>query len=321
MHQSQCYKKHASGGWEGGSAIIRAMILVTGATGFVGSALIRSLNLLGKPIRLLLRPSPKSPRIPRGVKVEVAVCSLNDDRGLMAAMRDVDVIYHLAGTERAGSQADLNGVDIDGTAILADAAAQSGVERFFFLSHIGADRASAFPVMKAKGIAEGLIKKSGVTYTIFKSSAVFGPGDQFTTVIDQLMRAFPFFFFMPGDGLVNLQPLWIEDLVTCLTWALEEPKTRNQTIPIGGCEYLTFRQIVEIIMAATHRKKTIINSSPVFLRSMNLFAEQVLKRSPVSVYWLDYLAVDHTTALDTLPRLFGLMPARLSLMIDYLKPD
>jgi hypothetical protein len=142
------------------------MILVTGATGFVGSALIRSLNLLGKPIRLLLRPSPKSPRIPRGVKVEVAVCSLNDDRGLMAAMRDVDVIYHLAGTERAGSQADLNGVDIDGTAILADAAAQSGVERFFFLSHIGADRASAFPVMKAKGIAEGLIKKSGVTYTI-----------------------------------------------------------------------------------------------------------------------------------------------------------
>ncbi len=237
----------------------------------------------------------------------------------MAAMRDVDVVYHLAGTERAGSEADLNGVDIDGTAILAEAAAQVGVQRFLYLSHIGADRASAFPVMKAKGIAEGLIKKSGVTYTIFKSSAVFGPGDQFTTVIDKILRSFPLFFFIPGDGLINLQPLWIEDLVTSMTWALEEPKTQNQTLSIGGCEYLTYRQIVEIIMAATARERTIINSSPVFLRSMNLFAEQVLKRSPVSVYWLDYLAVDHTTALDTLPRLFGLMPARLSLMIDYLR--
>jgi NADH dehydrogenase len=237
----------------------------------------------------------------------------------MAAMRDVDVVYHLAGTERYGSQADLNGVDIDGTAILAEAAVQAGVERFFYLSHIGADRASAFPVMKAKGIAEGLIKKSGITYTIFKSSAVFGPGDQFTTVIDNILRSSPFFFLIPGDGLVNLQPLWIEDLVTSLTWALEEPKTRNQTIPIGGCEYLTYRQIVEIILAATRRKRTLINSSPVFLRSITLFSEQVLKRSPVSVYWLDYLAVDHTTALDTLPRLFGLMPARLSLMIDYLR--
>lgn len=285
----------------------------------MGSALIRNLNLLGKPIRLLLRPSPKSPRIPRGVKVEVAVCSLRDDRGLMAAMRDVDVVYHLAGTERYGSQADLNGVDIDGTAILAEAAVRAGVERFFYLSHIGADRASAFPVMKAKGIAEALIKKSGITYTIFKSSAVFGPGDQFTTVIDSILRSSPLFFLIPGDGLVNLQPLWIEDLVTSLTWALEEPKTRNQTIPIGGCEYLTYRQIVEIILAATRRKRTFINSSPVFLRSITLFSEQVLKRSPVSVYWLDYLAVDHTTALDTLPRLFGLMPARLSLMIDYLR--
>ena len=295
------------------------MILITGATGFIGSALIRNLNLLGKPIRLLLRPSPRTPRIPRGVNVEVAVSSLKDERGLLAAMRDVEIIYHLAGTERQGSQADLNGVEIEGTATLASAAAQAKVERFFYLSHLGADRASAFPVMKAKGIAEALIRKSGVPYTIFKSSAVFGPGDQFTTVINRILRSIPLVYFMPGDGLVNLQPLWIEDLVTCLTWALEEPKTRNQTLPIGGCEYLTFRQVTEIIMSATGQNRAILNSSPAFLRSLNLFAEQVLKRSPVSIYWLDYLAVDHTTALDTLPRLFGLMPARLGLMVDYLR--
>jgi uncharacterized protein YbjT (DUF2867 family) len=295
------------------------MILITGATGFVGSALIRHLNLLGRPIRLLLRPSPQSPRIPRGVGVEVAVSSLMDERGLMAAMHDVEVIYHLAGTERAGSHADLNGVDVEGTGTLAAVAAQAGVERFFYLSHLGANRAAAFPVMKAKGIAEGLIKRSGVPYTIFRSSAVFGPNDQFTTMIKRVLKTNPFIFFMPGDGMVNLQPLWIEDLITCLTWALEEPQTRNQTFPIGGGEYLSFRAVVELIMEATGLKRTIVNASPAFLRSMNLFAEQGLRRSPVSIYWLDYLAVDHTTALDTLPRLFGLMPARLSLTMDYLR--
>jgi uncharacterized protein YbjT (DUF2867 family) len=295
------------------------MILITGATGFVGSALIRNLNNLGKPIRLLLRPSSQSPKIPHGVNVEVAVSSLNDERGLLAAMRDVEIIYHLAGTERAGSRADLNGVDIQGTETLAGVAARVGVERFIYLSHLGADRASAFPVMKAKGIAEGLIKKAGVNYTIFRSSAAFGPNDQFTTMIKKILRVNPFLLFIPGDGLVNLQPLWIEDLVTCLTWALEEEKTINQTFPIGGCEYLTFRQIVELIMEVTHQKRTIVNSSPAFLRAINLFAEQALNRSPVSIYWLDYLAVDHTTALDTLPRLFGLMPARMSQMTEYLK--
>lgn len=294
------------------------MILVTGGTGFIGSALVRNLTQLDLPVRLLLRPSKASPNIPKGVSLEVAVSSLNDERSLRSAMHDVDVIFHLAGTERAGSRADLNGVDITGTQILASVAKQAGVNRIIFLSHIGADRASAYPVMKAKAIAEGLIQKSGIGYTIFRSSAVFGPGDQFTTRIAELIRINPFFFFMPGDGSNSLQPLWVEDLVTCMTWALEEEKTINQIIPIGGCEYLTFRQVVELLLRAMKKKRWILEVPPVYLRFLNLMSEQIFHRFPISIYWLDYLAADHTTALDTLPRLFGLMPARLSQAIDYL---
>jgi NADH dehydrogenase len=62
------------------------------------------------------------------------------------------------------------------------------------------------------------------------------------------MNALPFYFLVPGDGLTSLQPLWIEDLVTCLVWALEDEQTRNQTISIGGPEFLNFTQILTMIM-------------------------------------------------------------------------
>ncbi|MGD0708736.1 MAG: NAD(P)H-binding protein [Anaerolineaceae bacterium] len=294
------------------------MILVTGATGFIGSALVRRLAAMGKPVRILLRPSSQSPNIPRGVPVEVAVASLNDERGLRAAMKGVTAVYHLVSTERYGSRADLNGVDINGTQAVTQAASLAGVKRFFFMSYLGADRASAYPVMKTKGIAEGIVQNSGVPYTIFRSAAVFGPGDQFTMQIMRLLKAYPFFFVLPAGGTAVLQPLWIEDLVTCLSWALEDPQTVNKIYQIGGCEYLQYREVIEIILRKTSSKRMLLSISPPFLRMLTLFAEQMLRNFPISIFWLDYLATDRTCALDSLPRLMGLMPARFSQQIDFL---
>jgi NADH dehydrogenase len=186
------------------------------------------------------------------------------------------------------------------------------------MSYLGADRASAYPVMKTKGIAEGIIENSGVPYTIFRSAAVFGPGDQFTTQIMQLFKAYPFFFILPAGGTTLLQPLWIEDLVTCLSWALDDSQTINQIYRIGGCEYIPYRKIIEIILNKISSKRTFLSIAPPILRVMTLLAEQMLRKSPISIYWLDYLATDRTCAIDSLPRLMGLMPARFSQQIDYL---
>jgi uncharacterized protein YbjT (DUF2867 family) len=295
------------------------MILLTGGTGFIGRSLTRQMVESGHQVRILLRPSPKTPRLPVGVPVEVAVASLNDVRGLRAAMRDVDAIYHLAGGEGEGGRANLQEVDIDGTRNLTEAAADARVERIFYLSHLGADRAAGFPVLKAKGIAEEYIRKSGVPYTILRGSILFGPEDEFTNGLAMLLAAAPGFVPLPSKGETLIQPLWVEDLVTCLVWALDNPETVNQTYDIGGSEYITLRQVVKTVMEITHQPRLLVNWPTQSMRALTILMEFIFPRFPTSIFWLDYMAVNRTCPVDTIPRIFGLMPARFISRLDYLR--
>lgn len=294
------------------------MILVTGGTGFIGKALIRHLVEMGHPVRTLIRPSKQSPNLPHGVPVEVAVSSLTDERGLRAAMVGVETIYHLAGGEWRGARANLMDTDIRGTQAVVQAATDAGVKRIFYVSHLGADRASAYPVLKAKGIAEDFIRRSGLDYTILRSAITFGPNDGLTTGIAKILAVTPYFFLMPGDGRSLLQPLWVEDLATCLTWSLEFPETRNQTYEIGGPEYLPFLKIVQMVMDEINVHRVPLGIRSPYLRGLTVVLESIFPSLPISVFWLDYLAVSRTCALDTIPRFFNLMPARLNQRLAYL---
>ena len=294
------------------------MILVSGATGFIGRALVRHLAEAGQQVRVLLRPSPQSPRIPRGVPVEVAVVSLSDERGVRAALRGVDHVYHLASAGSLGRRGNLITTDIEGTRTLAQASRDAGVKRLIFPSHIGADRASAFPIQKSKGIAEEHIRSSGVPYTIIRSSVLYGPEDRFTNNLAGLLRAVPFFFPVPSDGRSLLQPLWVEDLVTCLVWTLENPETVNQTYEVGGGEYFTLRQVLETLMNVTHRRRLLVPLPVPYMRALLVMLDTFIPRFNISTYWLDYVAVNRTCPVDNLPRNFGLMPARFGYRLDYL---
>lgn len=295
------------------------MILITGGTGFIGNILIRHLSSSGYPVKLLIRPSKKSPNLPKGLSLEVAVAGLNDERGLRAAMKGVDVIYHLASAEIQGRRAQLTEVDIQGTQTLVRVASQSHVNRFFYLSHLGADRASAFPLLKAKAIAEHHIKNSGIPYTIFRSGLAYGEGDHFTSSLAVLMKTSPFFVLLPNRGETRLQPIWVEDLVNVLVWSLDMPQTRDQIIEIGGPEYLQFNKICEMITQAIQIKRKFINSSPLVLNILTEMMEMFSPNFPTTVFWMDYLASDRTTNIDVLPRMFNLLPAKMSQRLEYLK--
>ncbi len=295
------------------------MILVTGATGFIGRSLIRHLFETGRDVRVLIRPSRRSPRLPKSLPVEVAVVSLSDERSLRAALKGVDTIFHLAGAESQGRNANLLVVDMQGTENLARVAADVGVKRFIAVSHIGASRSAGFPVFKAKGIAEEHIRRSGVPYTIFRTSVVFGPEDHFTTNLARLLQMTPVFFPLPGGTRAVIQPLWVEDLVTVLLWSLDNEATLNHIYEVGGSEYFTVRQIVEIVMHASQRPRILYELHPVLVRALIVTLESFLPRYPASSFWLDYISISRTCPVDNLPRIFGLMPARFTYRLDYLR--
>jgi uncharacterized protein YbjT (DUF2867 family) len=297
------------------------MILLTGGTGFIGRVLTRQLVESGHRVRLLLRPSLRTPRLPTSVPVEVAVTGLDDTQGLRAAMRGIDTIYHLAGEEGEGGRSNLQVVDIDGTRALCQAASDARVRHLLYLSHLGASRAAGFPVLKAKGIAEEYIRKSGFSHTILRGSLLFGPGDEFTTGLAMLLAAAPGFLPLPSRGETLLQPLWVEDLVTCLLWSLDNPDTVNQTFDLGGSETFALRQVVEIIMEAAGLHRMLVNWPTQSMRSMTIIMESIFPRFPASIFWLDYLAVNRTCPVETITRIFGLMPSRFASRLDYLRNE
>jgi NADH dehydrogenase len=301
------------------SDIIAGMILVTGSTGFIGNNFVRKLDDNSFDYRLLLSPGSTDGGLPRGKNYDLVMSSMDDSGGLRAAFNQVDFVFHLAGVEQAGLKANLSQFEIRNLETLTEIAKQVGVKRFYYISHLGADKNSAYGLLKAKGLGEEVVKKSGLPYTIFRTSWLFGEGDHFTQSIARLLKRFLGFFFLPGEGQVLLQPLWIDDFVTALLWSMDMPETIKQVIEIGGPEQLTYREIAQLVGQALGKNPKFLNISPVQYSFLTQMIENNMKNPPINVYWMDYLAENRTTALDCMSRIFEINPARMKTKLTHLK--
>ncbi len=295
------------------------MILVTGSTGFVGKKLIEKLDANSLEYCLLLDPGSDHQTLPKGKHYDIVLSSMDDVGNLRSALNKVNYIIHLAGAEALGSKADLARLEVQNLEILTNAARQAGVERFFYISHLGADRHSAYGLLKAKGRGEEIVRKSGVNHSIFRTSFLFGEGDHFTESIARLIKIFLGFFFLPGEGKALLQPLWVDDFVTALIWSLDRSDLVNQTIEIGGSEQLSYREIAQQVGDAIKKRVKFLNISPVQYSYFTQMVENSMKNPPINVFWMDYLAENRTCELDSMSRLFEIYPARMKSKLSYLR--
>jgi uncharacterized protein YbjT (DUF2867 family) len=286
------------------------MILVTGATGFIGQALVRRLVDSSWPVQVLLPQGNRSRKVPFPDSVQLISGLLSDPETLHRAMIGVHTVFHLASAQWWGHRRDLERIDLAGTRSIITAARSARIGRINIVSHLGASPSSAFILMRVKGQVEEAVRTSGIAYTVFRSGVVFGRGDSFVNNLAMALRANPAVFFQPGQGENLIHPIYIDDLVSAMVNSLENLNTVDQTLEIGGPEYVSFNEMIRTVMRVTDTSKVIVAVPPYVLRAMTGAINRVVPRWPMTPQWLDILAENRTAPLRNLPDTFGIRPVR-----------
>lgn len=288
------------------------MILVTGGTGFIGTQLVRKLHAEGREFRLLLNANrARHAATLFDFPVDIVEGNILDDESLFRAVSGVHVIMHLENAQWWGRLRDLERVELNGIRSLITAARAARVGRIITLSHLGAAPASAYALLRIKGMVEEAIRSSGLAYTILRTGPVFGPNDAFFNHIAMQIRANPFFFMMPGRGEIVLHPIYIEDILDALVGSLSVIDTIDKVIDLGGPEYISFEDLIRTVMRVSGAGRPIIGVPPYLFRWLTQFSSLVLPRSLITPQWLDLLATNHTARIGNGYQYFGMRPARL----------
>jgi NADH dehydrogenase len=231
------------------------MLLLTGASGLVGTAVRRRLLAAGIPIRCLVR-DPRRLGDDR-VRVQIALGDLADPPSFRNALRGVDTVVHLAATIRdqpQGSIEELNGI---ATWRLVDAAQRAGAERFVFFSALGASTQSRARLLRAKALAEEAVRESELDAIVFAPSIIFAPEDRYVTLLAR-MSLLPALMPFSGRGRAQFQPVWVSDVADSVMSALERERGGGGRYELVGPDVLTHEQIVRLVLAALGRERRLL---------------------------------------------------------------
>jgi NADH dehydrogenase len=232
------------------------VILLTGATGTVGKALLPRLVESGEPVRALVRDPRRLGR--HRVDVQLALgdlARLGDARLSRQALRGVDTVIHLAAAIRdqpGGAVEEVTGL---ATARLLRAAERAGVERFVFFSAIGATPFQRTRFFRAKALAEESVADSPLNTTIFAPSIVYDRDDPWVTN----MRRLALLPLLPisGSGQAMYEPIWAADVADAVLAALESG--RGGRIELAGPERLSYERIARTIAWSSGRRRRVVH--------------------------------------------------------------
>jgi uncharacterized protein YbjT (DUF2867 family) len=283
------------------------VLLLTGATGLIGSAVLRRLTAAGIPVRCLVR-DPRRLGEDR-VRVQLSIGDLADPASHRHALRGVHTVVHLAGTARDEPRGTVE--EIDGLAVwrLARAAERAGVRRLLWAMPLGATPHHPSRVHRAKALAAAALADSELEVTTLACSLVYGPRDRRLDRLDRLalLPAVP----LAGRGGARVQPIWAEDVAACALAALERPPGRFE---LAGPETLTERQVVARALHARGRRRRLLPIPLALLRPV-LGAYAALAGPAAIVTWEEVvqLAVAMTTPRGTEDAVsLGVQPSSMS---------
>ena len=266
------------------------LVTVFGGSGFLGRNVVRALCKRDYRIRVAVRRPELAGHLQPGGKVgqvHAVQANLRYPASVEAAMRDSHVAINLVGILAESGAQTFDAVQGAGAGVVAKAASAAGA-RMVHVSAIGADENSLSRYARTKAAGEKAVLAAVPTATIMRPSVVFGPEDEFTNRFASLARISPALPLI-GGGVTKLQPVYVGDVATAIADAVDGKTKEGATYELGGPEVLTMREIMEIILAITERRRMLV-SLPFGLAKFQAlflqFASGPLKLTPDQVVLL-----------------------------------
>lgn len=232
-----------------------APIFVTGGTGFVGKAVVRALQAHGFIVRCLVRPGSE-PDLKGFEAIERVPGDVLTPKGLVASMQGCAAVIHLVGIirEHPGLGVTFERLHAVATANMVEATQAARVRRYLHISALGTRPNARSRYHQTKWEAEERVRGSGLEWTIFRPSVIYGPGDGFVTMLARMVRRLPMVPVI-GNGKYQLQPVPVEQVAEAFARALTREGTAGQTYEVGGPRPYPFLEILDLIGAALGKRK------------------------------------------------------------------
>lgn len=234
------------------------MILIAGATGYLGGMITRGLLEHGYPVRVIIRRNSDASKL-TSLGAEAANADLKDPDSLGKACRGIDTVITTANSAHRAPPDTSESVDLDGNRNLINAAREAGVRQFIFVSAYGADVSHPVPFLQAKARTEETLRASGLSYTIF-APHVFMDVWIPTVVGNALQENRP--VLLIGSGERKHSFIAAADVAAFAVAAVNNAIAFNRTIPLGGPQAFSWRDIIALVEARLGRS-ILVNSVPV----------------------------------------------------------
>src|SRR5262245_832395 len=256
-------------------------VAVTGGTGYVGTSVCRAIRARGHMVTAVSRTKKPRPIIETRGTIEFKSASVLDPDGLARAFEHATTVVHLVGIIVETKAQSFEKAHVEGTRNALEAAKKVGATRFIHMSALGARRDGPARYQRTKAEAEELVKASGLDWTIFRPSIIYGEGDDFVNRFAAMARYLP---FMPviGSGKTKLQPIWVEDVAAAFAQAVDDPNTVGKSYDLCGPRPMTILEILDVVMRTTGKRRPKIHLPVPFMMIQAALFEKFLPKPPVT---------------------------------------
>ena len=287
-------------------------ILVTGGSGFVGSQVVAEAAKRGHDVVSLSRGVQA---LPRGYRVAAVKVDLVRPHGLDEALQGVKAVVHAAGILRERGSQSFERAHVGATANLVDACKRAGVEKIIQVSALGAAVTAPTSYLRTKRQAERLVEESGIPFTIFRPSLIFGAGDRLVSHLVALVRYSPLVPVVAPER-TRLQPVWVGDVVAAILGAVADPSTDATIYELGGPAQMTFVDLIEIVKKGLGRGAFNVRVPALLAHPFVRLGERFFDEPPLTVQELAVLSSGGTCDPSPAAVTFGL---RMRSLADVLR--